>query len=162
MSKIMHASIPSDDPAKAARMLAEILEGEALPFPPAGANAWKVFAGDGSIDLEVMPRGRLILLREGEAEGVFDTTADPQRGSECHLALCVDRPEAEVIDIARRAGCEARHCERGRGLFGLAEVWIDNTFMIEVLDPVQAARYRSSVSASKWKQHLQRMQPGPG
>src|SRR6185312_8153225 len=126
--------------------------------PPAGPNAWKVFAGDGDIDLEISPRGRVIVLREGEPEGAFENAPNPQRASECHLALCVSRPEAEVIEIARRAGWEARHCERGRGLFGLAEIWVDNAFMIEVLDPVQSARYRDKISAAQWKTYLPRMQ----
>lgn len=157
MTMIMHISIPADDPAKTAKVLAEILNGEALRFPPGGKNAWKVFSGDGAIDLEVLQRGDLIMLIEGEPEGAFVTTPNAQRASECHLALCVDRPEAEVIEIAQRAGWPVRHCERGRGLFGVLEVWVDNSFMIEVLDPVQSGRYRENISAAKWKQYLPRM-----
>ena len=34
MTAIAHASIPADDPRRVAEVLAEILDGEALPFPP--------------------------------------------------------------------------------------------------------------------------------
>ncbi|MBO9574480.1 MAG: hypothetical protein J7494_01965 [Sphingobium sp.] len=158
MTFIAHISIPADDPAKTAQVLAEIMDGEAHPFPPGGDNAWKVFSGDGAVDLEVMQRGDVIMLREGEPEAVFERLAAPQRSSECHMALCVQRPEAEVIEIARRAGWEARHCERGGGIFGLAEIWIDNCFMIEVLDPVESAKYRERVTAENWKRFLPMMQ----
>lgn len=157
MTSIMHISIPADDPAKTAQVLAEIMDGEALRFPPGGETAWKVFSGDGAIDLEIVQRGDVIVLREGHDEGVFEALPVPQRASECHLALCVERPEAEVIEIARRAGWEARHCERGGGIFGLAEIWVDNAFMIEVLDPAESAKYRERVTAENWKRFLPAM-----
>ena len=34
MTAIAHASIPADDPRRAAEVLAEIMGGEAMPFPP--------------------------------------------------------------------------------------------------------------------------------
>jgi hypothetical protein len=152
---IMHISLPADDPAKAAKVLAEIMNGEAVRFPPGGPKAWKVFSGDGAVDLEIVARGDVIVL--GEKEGAWRRAQNPQRASECHLALCVDRPERDVIAIAERAGWTARHCERGGGVFGLAEIWIDNAFMIEVLDPVETARYRENVTLAKWKTHLAAM-----
>ncbi len=154
MTSIMHISIPADDPAHTALVLADIMNGEAVRFPPGGSNGWKVFSGDGAIDLEIIQRGEAIVWQEGVDEGAFQQLPVPQRSSECHLALCVDRPEVEVIEIARNAGWPARHCERGGGLFGLAEVWIDGTFMVEVLDPVESARYRQSVTAEKLKAYL--------
>lgn len=154
-TSIMHISLPADDTAKAAQVLADIVQGEAMRFPPGGPKAWKVFSGDGAVDLEVTPRGDLIVFKEGEAG--WETTPGTPRASECHLALCVDRSEAEVIDIAQRAGWTVRHCERGGGLFGLAEVWVEDAFMIEVLDPVQQARYRENVTLAKWKQYLPMM-----
>ena len=32
-------------------------------------------------------------------------------------------------------------CNRGEGLFQLIEVWVENTFMLEVMTPEQTARY---------------------
>jgi hypothetical protein len=39
MTSIAHASIPADNPKHVAEVLAEILSGEAMPFPPAGDDA---------------------------------------------------------------------------------------------------------------------------
>lgn len=37
---IAHASLPADNPRRVAEVLAEIMGGEALPFPPGGESAW--------------------------------------------------------------------------------------------------------------------------
>jgi len=62
--KIAHASIPADDPKTVAHVLADMLQGEALPFPPAGPSAWMAWSGDGALELEVTPRGNVITFEE--------------------------------------------------------------------------------------------------
>jgi hypothetical protein len=149
---IAHASIPADDPEAAAKVLAEIMGGEAVRFPPGGPHAWMAWSGDGEIELEVVRRGDVIVYDEQQGGWRADPAA--RRHSETHLAICVDRPEAEIIAIAARAGWRARHCERGNGYFQLAEVWVDNVFMLEFLDPAQTKTYRQRVSLAKWKEML--------
>lgn len=151
--KIAHASIPADNPQTVAHVLAEILQGEALPFPPAGPHGWMAWAGDSSIDIEIAPRGHVIAFG---AQPGWQPIAQPSRHSEVHLAICVARPEAEIIAIAERAGWQARHCERG-GVFSLCEVWVENTFMIEFLDPAQTARYEQVVTLENFKKFLPQM-----
>jgi len=146
---IAHCSIPADDPKRTAHVLADILQGEATPFPPAGPGAWIAWSRNGEIELEVVPRGALIHL-DGD-QGNWRVVADGQRQSEVHVAISVDRPESEIIDIAKRAGWTARHCERGGGYFSLAEVWIDGAFMIEFLDPEQTEIYKERVTPARWK-----------
>ena len=157
MTAIAHASIPADDPKRAAEVLAEIMSGEALPFPPGGADAWMAWAGDGAVELEISRRGLAMTYGPEQAEWRADGVA--RRLSECHLALCVDRPAAEVIEIARRAGWPVRHCERGGGVFSLTEVWVEGAFVIEVLDPAQTSLYRQRVTPEGWNQFLKQMQP---
>lgn len=140
---IAHASIPADDPAHVAAVLSEIMGGEAVRFPPAGPNAWMAWAGDSSIDLEIVPRGDLVTY--GAEEGGWRAGGN-QRLSECHLAICIDRPEAETIAIAQRAGWKARHCERAGGVFSLTEVWVENAFLIEFLDPAQTRLYKQRIT----------------
>jgi len=115
--KLVHASIPADDPQGAARVLAEIMGGEALRFPPGGPDAWMAWSGDGAVELEIIPRGR-VLHRDGD-QGNWQAQDGGQRLSEVHLAIWVDRPALAVIALAERAGWPARPCERGGGLFGL-------------------------------------------
>jgi hypothetical protein len=154
--KLVHASIPADDPQAAARVLAEIMGGEALRFPPGGPDAWMAWSGDGAVELEVIPRGRV--LHPGGDQGDWRALDGGQRLSEVHLAISVDHSAEAVIALADRAGWPARACERGGGLFGLVEVWVDGVFMIEFLDPAQTARYEEVVTLEKWKGYLARME----
>jgi hypothetical protein len=155
MTMIAHASIPADDTRKAAAVLAEMMQGEALPFPPAGPNGWKIWSGDGDIDLEVVPRGAMIHDEGTQANWRAGGTGS--RLSEVHLAVCVNRPESEIIAIAEKAGWPARHCDRGGGFFGLVEVWVEGCFLIEFLDPAQARQYKERVTAAGWKKKLAEM-----
>ena len=154
MTMIAHASIPADDTRKTAAVLADLMQGEALPFPPAGPNGWKVWSGDGDIDLEVVPRGATI--RREETQANWRASEIASRLTEVHLAVCVNRPESEIIAIAEKAGWPARHCVRG-GIFSLVEVWVDDCFLIELLDPAQARQYKERVTATTWKKKLAEM-----
>lgn len=155
MSAIVHASIPADDPRRAAEILAEMLGGEAMPFPPGGHDSWMAWSGDGQIEIEITRRG--LALAYGETEVEWRPDGMTRRLSEAHLAVCVDRPAAEIIAIARRAGWPARHCDRGEGIFQLTEVWVEGAFMIEMLDPAQTARYREVITPANWKRFLDQM-----
>jgi hypothetical protein len=157
MTAIAHASIPADDPKRAAAVLAEIMGGEAVRFPPAGAESWMAWSGDGSVELEISPRGLAVTCGKEQAEWQSDGVA--RRLSEVHIALCVDRPASEVMAIAKNAGWPARHCERGGGFFSLTEVWVEGAFMIEVLDPVQTRRSQEVMTRENWKRFLTEMQP---
>ncbi|HVY88602.1 MAG TPA: hypothetical protein VG942_07020 [Hyphomonadaceae bacterium] len=152
---IAHCSIPADDPKKVAAVLAEIMGGEAVRFPPGGPDAYKAWSGDGLIDLEVVKRGSLICY--GAEQAQWRPMPTSQTLSEVHVAIAVDRPEHEVIAIARKAGWPARHCERGNGYFSLAEVWVEGSFMIEFMDPAQTRIYRERVTLKNWKEKLVEM-----
>ena len=151
MTALAHASIPADDPKRAAEVLAEIMSGEALPFPPGGPDSWMAWSGDGSVEIEISRRGLAITYGKDQAEWRSDGMA--RRLSEAHLALCVERPAAEVMAIAQKAGWPTRSCSRG-GAFQLTEVWVEGAFMVEVLDPAETAHYRQVVTLANWKRFL--------
>jgi hypothetical protein len=152
---IAHASIPADDPEAAAKVLADILQGEAMPFPPGGSKSWMAWSKDGEIELEIAPRGHM--LHYGAVEGEWRSDGVKHRLSECHLAVCVDRPAQEIIAIAERAGWPVRHCDRGEGIFQLTEVWVEGAFMLEFLDPQQTRIYRERITPEGWRQYLAMM-----
>ena len=149
--QIAHISIGADNPKAAAHVLADIMQGEAIPFPPGGPDAWMAWSRDESLNIEVVTRGMTLYLDDDSAEWKRDPAY--ARRSEMHAAITVDRPEAEIIEIARKAGWTARTCVRG-GLFSLVEVWVDNAFMLEFLDPAQTAVYKDVATLRNWKAHL--------
>lgn len=147
---IAHVSVPADDTVKVAATLAEIMNGTAVPFPPGGAGAWMAWSADEKVEIEVIPRGAVMLPFEGGAHWQSSEEDRPApRHSECHLALCVDRPAQEVIRIAEAAGWPTSICDRG-GFFHVVEVWIEGAFLMEVLDPEFTAAYKASMSLANW------------
>lgn len=147
---IAHASLPSDDPKKAAQALAEIMNGEALPFFPGGPDAWMAWAADGATFVEVIKRG--VTLSHGPEQAEYAPGVGVERRlTENHLAIGVDRPAAEIVEIAQRAGWPARAADRGDGYFSLVEVWVDGAFLIEFLDPAQTKTYLERVTLANWK-----------
>ena len=150
--RLIHASLPADDPRRVAEVLAEMMAGEALPFPPGGTDGRMAWSRDGRVSLEIVPRGHMI--HHGPKEGEWRLTANPQRLSEVHLAIAVDRSAADIIAIAGRAGWPAHKCSRGEGLFELVEVWVEGAFMLEMFDPEQAAHYERTITVDNLKKYL--------
>ncbi len=150
--RLIHASIPADDPRRVAEVLAEMLGGEVLPFPPAGPDARMAWSGDGKVSLEIVPRGALI--HRGSEEGEWRRVDNSPQLSEVHLAIAVQRTAPEILAIADRAAWPARICSRGEGLFELVEVWVEGTFMLEIFDPKQACHYERTVTVENLKRHL--------
>lgn len=151
MTHIIHASIPADDPHTVATTLARLLGGSALPFPPGGPQAWIAWADDDRTQIEVVPRGDC--LTPGAVEAEWRATPLASRGNEVHLAIAVPLPAETVLAIAEEVGWTARRCNRG-GLFELIELWVEDTFLLELLDPAQAARFEQSLSARQWAELL--------
>ncbi|HET6340490.1 MAG TPA: hypothetical protein VFG30_45085 [Polyangiales bacterium] len=149
---ISHASLPADAPERVARFMAELIQGDVLPFPPGGSGAWIVWSKDAQIELQVMPRGAE--FAPGPAGAQCVAAEGRRRGSETHIALCIDRPADEIIALAKREGWQAGNYERG-GFFNSVEVWIENSFFIECFDPPAAARYREFMTPDNWRKTLE-------
>lgn len=58
-----------------------------------------------------------------------------------HLNINPKKSIDEVREIAKREGWRVLVANRDHGLFQLIEVWVENTFMLEVMTPEQTARY---------------------
>lgn len=152
---IAHVSIPAQDPKATCLLLSALMDGEAFPFPVV-PGAWIAVARDGSGQaIEVYPetmahhpgRGEadLSIRPEGPATLPWEDQVSPDgpqvRPSAFHLALSTPLDADQVLALAREAGLRAVRCERA-GLFGLTEVWIDGTLLVEVLGRTDVERYR--------------------
>jgi hypothetical protein len=144
---IFHAALPADRPEQAARALARILGGEAMPFPP-GPGSWMAWAPDGRTELEVMPRG--LQFVRGAKEVDLLPAVVPTRNSDWHVAVGTGVSAKEILAIAAEEGWPARVCHRG-DFFRVIELWVDGDTMVEVLDPEMQAEYRKSMTPANWR-----------
>lgn len=150
---INHISIGANNPEHVANVLAEIWDGIVYPFPPT-PNSYFVIANDGrGTAVEIIPNGVVLIPGEGlpdendpnsateEYEGKFVASDLKPRFVATHLNVNTKKSIEEIREIAKREGWRVLVCNRGEGLFQLVEVWIENTFMLEVMTPEQTARY---------------------
>lgn len=144
---IFHAALPADHPEQAARHLARILGGDAMPFPP-GPGSWMAWSEDGATELELMPRGSQFV--RGEQDVAILPAATSDRHSDWHVAIGATVDAQAILQIAAEAGWPARICHRG-DFFRVVEVWVDGVTMLEVLDPAMQAEYRRSMTPLNWR-----------
>jgi hypothetical protein len=136
---IHHLSIAARDPKHAAEVLAEIMGGKAVPFPPNPGSFFALQLDDHGSGVEVYPAGTE-LQPAGEEGGSFVRKPREGRGfGATHFALSVAADEGKVKQIAERAGWHCVTCNRGP--FHVIEVWVENDTMVEVLPPDFAAEY---------------------
>jgi len=150
---INHISIAVQEPKKVADVLAEIWDGSVYPFPPA-PGSFLVLANDGKgTGVEITPAGTVIVPGEGlpdendtdaateEFEARFVKSDLVPRHVATHLNINTRKSIDEIRAIGKREGWRVMVANRGEGLFQLIELWVENTFMLEVMTPAQTERY---------------------
>jgi len=142
---IHHLSIAAQNPQQAAGILAEIMGGHSVPFPPNPGSYFALQLDEHGSGVEVYPAGTE-LEPGGEIGGSFVKKAPRGFGS-THFALSVKTDAATVKQIAARAGWQCYDCNRGP--FHVIEVWVDNVTMVEVLPPEYAAEYLAFTNPQK-------------
>lgn len=139
---ILHASVPADEPERVARVIAELWNGEAVPFPPV-ERTWMAVAHDGrGCEIEVSPRDLAFL--PGPAEIACAAQPETPRHSSSHLLVASPLEAEAVLAIGAREGWATRVCRRGgpdpMG-FDLIEMWLENAYMLEIAPKGWAERY---------------------
>ena len=150
---IFHLSIDANDPRHVAEVLAELLGGEALPFPPVSEGSWVAMAGDErGTTVEIYPAGTDLVIGEGDSDAV-GLPGQTGRLTATHFAMATNCTVDEVLAIAAREGWPAKYCKRG-GIFGVIEFWIEGTRMIEVMTAEMQHEYLSAMTIANWKAML--------
>lgn len=154
---LFHVSIDAVDPQHVAAVLAEILGGEALPFPPVHPGSWVALAGDdrGTM-IEVYPAGVTLVPGDGDADAVGRLDPAASRGTSTHAAIATSMSLDEIFAIAAREGWLTKYCKRA-DRFGVIELWVENSIMIEVLTPEMQAEYLDTISIENWRAMLASM-----
>jgi hypothetical protein len=142
---IHHLSIAARDPKHAAEVLAEIMGGKSVPFPPNPGSFFALQLDEHGSGIEVYPAGTE-LEPGGEVGGSF-VKRDPRGFGSTHFALSVKTDAATVKKIAAATGWQCFDCNRGP--FHVIEVWVENHIMVEVLPPEYAAEYLSFTDRNK-------------
>lgn len=135
---IHHLSIAARDPKQAANVLAELMGGTAVPFPPNPGSFFALQLDRHGSGVEVYPAGTE-LEPNGATGGTFVNRPQPRGYGSTHFALSVPTERAKVEAIAGRAGWKCFVCNRGP--FHVIEVWVENETMVEILPPDFAAEY---------------------
>lgn len=150
---LFHLSIDADRPEHVARVLAELWGGEAMPFPPVIAGSWVAMAGDdrGTI-VEVYPRGTELERADGAADSYGVIGSNGNR-SATHFAMATAMTVDAVLAVAAREEWPAAVCLRG-GVFGVIEIFVEGTRMIEVLTPEMQRQYLAAMTIDNWRAML--------
>lgn len=146
---IFHASIPADDPERVARVLGELLGGGYTPFH-VGRHSFMASGGaddEQSTGIEVYPRDEVMIPGEGNEMVQQSHLDDPPRYGSFHLAVGTRLSRDQIIAIGQREGWRALYCSRGR--FDVVEFWVENSLMIEFLDPAMQNQYKAAVASRR-------------
>jgi hypothetical protein len=134
---IHHLSIAARDPKQAAGVLAELMGGTAVPFPPNPGSFFALQLDDHGSGVEVYPAGTE--LQPGGVTGGSFVRNEARGYGSTHFALSVATDAKTVQAIAERAGWHCYDCNRGP--FHVIEVWVENETMVEILPPEYAREY---------------------
>ncbi len=142
---IHHLSIAARDPKHAAEVLAELMGGKAVPFPPNPGSFFALQLDEHGSGVEVYPAGTE--LRPGGDNGGTFVRQEARGFGPTHFALSVKTEGDTVERIAAREGWHCFRCNRGP--FHVIEVWVENQSMVEVLPPDYAAEYLAFTNPAK-------------
>ncbi len=144
---LKHLSLNAADPWRVASLLASLLGGKALPFPPF-PDSWIAFSSaDDGTAIEVYPDAHRLKAGPDRIECY---SASPDRDhSFVHVAFGSPLAADEILAAAKREGWLSRRCDRGP--FQCIEVWLENRILVEVLDPEMQKDYREGMTIANWK-----------
>ena len=131
-------SISTRNPKHVTAILAELMGGVAVPFPPHPASFFALQLDEHGSGVEVYPAGTE-LQPGGSDGGGFVKKPEPRGFGPTHFALSVATNADTVEAIAGRQGWHCFRCNRGP--FHVIEVWVENETMVEILPPEFAAEY---------------------
>jgi hypothetical protein len=144
---LLHLSINAAEPQRVAVFLAQLLGGEAMPFPPF-PSCWIAFTKvDDGTAIGVYPTTHV--LKAGPEQISCEITEPNIAGTFVHVAIASPLDRKNILATAQSEGWLSRICDRGP--FECVEVWLEGRLLIEVLDPVMQQEYRDGMSASNWK-----------
>ncbi|MDZ8189634.1 MAG: hypothetical protein RMX96_32955 [Nostoc sp. ChiSLP02] len=137
---IHHISIAVKNPSHVARVLAEILKAQVVPFPPNPGSYMVMPLDEYGTAIELFPLGSQIEPGEGDGECTFVHTAISSKFTDIHAAVSVPTSQKEIEEIGAREDWRVVRCNR-ESFFDVIEFWVENRLMLEFLTPEMASVY---------------------
>jgi hypothetical protein len=132
---IHHISIAAHHPLHVSQVLAELLQGQSIPFPGHPGSYVALALDLQGTMIEVHPFGTA-LFPGIEANEVCELRHNPTFSNHTanHTAISVPVSTAQIQAIATREGWRMVQCHRG-DYFDVIEFWLENQLLIELLPP---------------------------
>jgi hypothetical protein len=144
---IHHISIAAHHPLHISQVLAELLQGQSVPFPGyPGSYVALAFDPQGTM-IEVHPIGTALFPGDGanEPSHLLPNPAASMYTAN-HTAISVPVSIDRIQAISEREGWRMVHCRRGDNYFDVIEFWVENQLLIELLPPEIIDRYLAFMS----------------
>lgn len=141
-----HVSFNARDPERVAFALAEMLGAEAYraPAPPFPKAAWFVCCGDDAGTLiEVMPWGE---TRDASAPRGVGFDAHMRETSGAHVLMSTPHRADHVFTLAEHEDWRVENADAA--LFKFIKVWVENTFLVELMTPEMTRAYVGAFGAA--------------
>jgi hypothetical protein len=144
---IHHISIAAHNPLHVSQVIAELLQGQSIPFP-SHPDSYVALAFDpqGTM-VEVHPFGTALIPGNAEHEAcILEQNPTASNYTANHTAISVPVSIDRIQAIADREGWRIVHCRRGDNYFDVIEFWIENQLLIELLPPEIVDKYLTFMS----------------
>lgn len=140
-----HISVAVYNPMHVAEVMAEILQGTMMPFPP-NPGSYMTLTGDqyGTL-LEFYPIGTELIPNAWEGQAGFQMNEQITHYTSVHAAISVPISLEEIERIGEREGWRVVLANRD-GLFDVVEFWVENRLMLELLTPAIVSKYLKALS----------------
>jgi hypothetical protein len=156
---IHHLSIAARNPKRVAGVLAELMGGVSVPFPPNPGSFFALQLDEHGSGVEVYPAGTELQPGGSDGGGFVKRPAAERLYGPTHFALSVVTEADAVETIAQREGWQCFRCNRGP--FRVIEVWVENESMVEILPPEYAVEYLAFTRPDKVAAAMEVAAPQP-
>jgi hypothetical protein len=139
---IHHISIAVHNPLHVSQVLAEILQGQSIPFPGYPGSYVALALDPQGTMVELHPYGTALFPSEATNEpGHLQQHPAATPYSANHTAISVPLSMAQIRVIADREQWRMVLCRRGDNYFDIIELWLENQLLIELLPPELVKQY---------------------
>jgi hypothetical protein len=152
---IHHISIAAHRPQHVSQVLAEILQGQSIPFPGHPGSYIALALDPQGTMVEVHPFGNALFPGdEADEAGKLQPHPVASNHTATHAAISVPVSKAQIQEIADREGWRMVYCNR-HDYFDVIEFWVENQLLVEFLPPEIVTKYLTFMGPQSLQQFVQ-------